>query len=91
MAHIYMVISISMFHVFHSPSDESSKNYNYRNLVTFSGPIITSWHADHYTDWKYIWLLPYCIIHNTQVLKITYMPHIHIRAIPITHDPAKSS
>jgi hypothetical protein len=91
MAYIHIVISISMFHVCHRPGDESSKNYNYENLVTLSGQIITGWRAGHYTDWQYIWLLLYCITRNTQVMKITYMHHIHIRAIPITHDPTKPS
>jgi hypothetical protein len=85
------MISISMFHVHHPLGDESSKNYNYRNLVILSGRIIIGWHAGHYIDWQYICLLPYCITHDTRVMKITYMHHIHIRAIPITHDPAKPS
>ena len=68
-----------MYHVHHPLGDEASKNYNYLNLVTLLEWIITSWRAGHYTSWQYTWLLPYCITHDTQVMKnYIHASHTHM-------------
>ena len=63
MVHVLMVISISIEHVHHVDlnlhvphvrhplGDETSKDYNYLNLITLLERIITSWCAGHYTNW----------------------------------------